>query len=103
MNLKFVSADKVVMKDDNLCQTLGQFTGVHFYDLNPNCYDISNIKKFDLNVSTKVKVKVFPKLFALRLLKNTYLCMHRNETFCIWAVIIYLLWLFPYIQDLSKW
>ena len=54
MNLQFVSADKVVMKDGNWCQTLGQLTGVHFRDLNPNSYDIDNISKFDLNVSTKV-------------------------------------------------
>ena len=45
------------MKDDNWCQTLGQFNGVHFPDLNPNSYDKNNMK-LDLNVSTEVKFKL---------------------------------------------
>ena len=40
------------MEDDNWCQTLGWFTGVHFPDINP--YDINNMK-FDLNVSIMVR------------------------------------------------
>ena len=41
----------MVMKDGNWCQTLDQFTGVHFSESKPNSYDISNMK-FDSNVST---------------------------------------------------
>ena len=41
---------------ENLNQTLDQFTGMHFLDLNPNSYDI-NTMKLDLNVPTKVKFK----------------------------------------------
>ena len=54
MNLQFAPPYKEVMKDDNWCQVLGQFTGVHFPDIIPNSYDINNMK-FDLNVSTNVK------------------------------------------------
>ena len=36
MNLDFVPADKMVVKEDTWCQTLGQYIGVHFTDLNPN-------------------------------------------------------------------
>ena len=43
------------MKDENWCQTLSQFTGVHFSDRNPNSYDIYNIMKLHLNVSTNVQ------------------------------------------------
>ena len=56
MNLQFASADKVVMKDGNWCQTLGQFTGVHFPDLNSIFYEINNMK-FHLDIFTKVKFK----------------------------------------------
>ena len=51
MNLHFVPADKVVVKDDTWCQTLGKFIDVHFTDLNPNSYDMINLK-FDLDIST---------------------------------------------------
>ena len=36
MNLHFVPADKLPVKDDTWCQTLGQFIGVHYLNLNPN-------------------------------------------------------------------
>ena len=54
MNLQFAPADKVVMKDGNQCQKLSQFTGVHFLNLNPNSYDINNMK-LNLSISTIVK------------------------------------------------
>ena len=44
------------MKDYNWCQTLGQFAGVYFSNLDLITYDINDMK-FDLNVSTKVKFK----------------------------------------------
>ena len=44
MNLQFAPADELVMKDSNGCQTLGQLAGVNFSDLNPNFYNINNIK-----------------------------------------------------------
>ena len=53
MEFEIVSPQKVVMKDDNWCQTLGQFTSVHFSDLNSDSYDINNMV-FELNISTKV-------------------------------------------------
>ena len=53
INLQFVPVDKVVVKDDTWCQTLGQFIGVHFPNLNPDTYGINNMKF----VSTKVKFK----------------------------------------------
>ena len=28
--------------------------------------------------------------------------MQRNEILCIWAIAVYLLWLFPYTQDPTK-
>ena len=52
MNLQFESADK----DETWCETLGQFIDLHFPDLNPNYFDLNNMK-FDLDVSTKVKFK----------------------------------------------
>ena len=52
MNFQYVPLDIVVMEDDNWCQTLGWFTGVHFPEINP--YDINNMK-FDLNVSIMVR------------------------------------------------
>ena len=36
----------------------GQFTGVHFADLNLNSYNINNMK-LDLNVSTKVILNAY--------------------------------------------
>ena len=45
----------MVMKDGNWCQTLDQFTGVHFSDLKSNSRDIRYMK-FDSNVSTKIKL-----------------------------------------------
>ena len=48
MNLQFEPAEKVVMKDQNWCQTLGIYAGVHCPDLIANSYDINNMK-FDLN------------------------------------------------------
>ena len=54
--MKYASADKVVlMKDGYRRQALGECTGVHFVDLNSISYDIHNIMKFDLNISTKVR------------------------------------------------
>ena len=44
MSLQFVPADKVGVKDDTCCQTLNQLIGVHFSDLNPNSYDMNNMK-----------------------------------------------------------
>ena len=61
MNLQFPSVDNVVMKDENWCQTLGQYTGVHFPDLNPNSNSKNNIMKFGLHVSTKVKFNAIDK------------------------------------------
>ena len=61
MNLQFVPANKVEVKDETWCQTLGQFSGVYFPDLNSNSYYRNN-KKFDLDVSTKVKFEVSPGL-----------------------------------------
>ena len=63
MNSQFVSADMVAMKDGSSCQTLGQFTGLHFPELkwfpdhfpDQSSYNVNIILKFDLNVSTKVK------------------------------------------------
>ena len=49
------------MKDKNWCQTLGQYTGVHFPDLNPNSNSKNNIMKFGLHVSTKVKFNAIDK------------------------------------------
>ena len=51
MKLKFAPADLMnsiakLIKDENLCQTLGQFTSVHFPDLKPNSYDITAFKIF---------------------------------------------------------
>ena len=54
IKLQFAPPGKVVMKDDNWGETFGQFTVVHFSDLNKSSYDISNMK-FDLNVSTVAK------------------------------------------------
>lgn len=54
MNLLLAPPDKVAMKDNMWCQTLGQFTGAYISDLNPNSSDISNMK-FDLIISTKVR------------------------------------------------
>ena len=54
VNLQFAPAEKVLLKIDDWCQTLGQFTGVHFLDLNSNSNDINNVK-LNLNVSTKIK------------------------------------------------
>ena len=67
MNLQFAPGDKVVMvmKDDNWCQTLGQFTGAHFPELNLNCYDINNTKS-NLNVSTKAKLNANDQSFGLK-------------------------------------
>ena len=48
MNLHFVSADEVVVKDETWCQTLGH--------LNPKSCDINKMK-FDSDVSDKVKFK----------------------------------------------
>ena len=45
MNLHFVSADKVVVKDDTSCQTNDQFIGVHPPDLNTNSYDMNSMKR----------------------------------------------------------
>ena len=53
INLQFASAGKVANKDEIWCDTLGQFTSLDFPDLNPNTYDIKNMK-FGLNVYTKV-------------------------------------------------
>ena len=36
INLQFAPLVNEVMKNTNLCQTLAQFTGVHFPELNPN-------------------------------------------------------------------
>ena len=63
MNLQTESADKVAMKDASSCQTLGQFTDLHFPELkwfpdhfpDQNSYNVNIILKFDWNVSTKVK------------------------------------------------
>ena len=81
------------MKDDNRRQTLGEFTGVHFADLNSSSYDINNIVKFDLNISTKVRFhennqssqfknqdnySFSSKSFALNFSKGIHLHMHRN-------------------------
>ena len=73
--------------------------------------------KFDLNVSIKVRFIVNdqgPQLFnqgsrqfsseisVLQFLKGIHQRMHRNEIFGTWAIVIHLLWLFSYIQDLTK-
>ena len=52
---RFAQVDKMVVKNHSRCQTLGQFTGVNFPDLNPNSYHINDIIKFDLNIATKAK------------------------------------------------
>ena len=44
----------MVIEYENWCQTPSQVTGIHFLEVNPNSYDISNMK-LDLNISTKVK------------------------------------------------
>ena len=56
MDLHFVPAGKVVVKDDTRCEILGQFTGAHFPDLQSKPYNIKNIK-FDSDVSAKIKFK----------------------------------------------
>lgn len=53
MNLHFVPTDKVAVKDDTWYQTLGQFIAVH---RNSSSYNPNNVK-FDLDASTKVKLK----------------------------------------------
>lgn len=55
INLQPAPADKIVMKNQNGCQALGQITAVHFLDLNPNFNGTTNIMKFGLHASTKVK------------------------------------------------
>ena len=47
INLLVIPTEKVVVKSNTECQTLGQFISAHFPDLNPNSYDINNMK-FDL-------------------------------------------------------
>ena len=42
------------------------------------------------------------KSFALHFLQVTYQHMRRNEIFGTWAIAIHFLWLFPYIQDRTK-
>ena len=54
MNLHFAPPEKLAMRDNSWCHTLDQLTGVQFSDLNPNVYDIRNLK-LGLNISTKVK------------------------------------------------
>ena len=56
MNLQFVPVEKVAVKDDTWCQTLGQLISVNFPDINPSSYDINNIK-FDLNAPDNAKFK----------------------------------------------
>ena len=65
--------------------------------------------KFDSKVSFKVKsknqgnyVQISSKDFALLLLKDTHLGMHRKEIFCTWAMAIYLLYNSFNIQDSTK-
>lgn len=47
-----------------------QFTGVHFPDRNRNSYDISNIMKFDLNVSKAKFITSFHIYFKYIFIKN---------------------------------
>ena len=56
MDLHFVPAGKVVVKDDTRCEILDQFTGAHFPDLQSKPYNIKNMK-FDSDVSAKIKFK----------------------------------------------
>ena len=56
MDLHFVPAGKVVVKDHTRCEILDQFTGAHFPDLQSKPYNIKNIK-FDSDVSAKIKFK----------------------------------------------
>ena len=44
---------------------LVQYTGVHFADLNPNSYDINNMK-FDLTSCTKVKFNAYDQGFEFK-------------------------------------
>ena len=44
----------------------GQFTGVHFADINLNSYDILNMK-LDLNVSTRSNLVEMSKTFSLKI------------------------------------
>ena len=48
----------VVMKDENWCQILGQFTSEHFPNINPDYYNMNNIMQFALNVPTKFEFNV---------------------------------------------
>ena len=51
-------------------QTLGQFSGLHFLDLNPkffflylNSFDLNNIMKFDLDISTNGNLMKMTRAF----------------------------------------
>ena len=48
--------DKMIIKYDSWCQTLGQFTDEHFPDLKQNSWDLNNMKYY-FSVSTWVKFK----------------------------------------------
>ena len=87
---------------------------MHFPDINPYAYshDINNMK-FDLNsfhldqiycqwlvpltYSFLLKVLLFIFLKAL-----TCTCTEMNEVFGTWTIAIHFFWVFPYIQDLTK-
>ena len=84
MDLHFVPAEKMVVKDDIWGQILGKFIGAHFSDLNPNFYDMNDMK-FGLDVSTKVKferpghktrviIGFFGKFCSASLKALTYAC-----------------------------
>ena len=82
MNLHFVPADKVVVKDGTWCQTLGKFIDVHFTDLNPNSYDIVNLK-FDLDISTNnLGLDISIKLNDQRLSLKTRVITAFYRKFC---------------------
>ena len=102
------------MKDDSWRMSKHvQFTGVNFPDINPNSYDNLNNMKLECLHQARSNLVQVTKTFSLVSFLSVFRCIFKRAL--TWAFVemkpfareldyiaIYLLWLFPYIQDLTK-